>query len=455
MGRGRGQSSIGMAQRTGGSRTGRPKAPAQVARIAPLDSYWEAIDKVIGMTTKVDGFTEVYRVGQPYDKEAIAKLGLERFISERQPDALFVKTNGSNVCRLAAVICEPGEQPDKRRRAKMVAPYDNWDPPDVICAGIGAGIALNPASVSYMLPSGPLSARQRAYVHELRDTINELDEKLREFPVKKGYGSPGNMGDRFAQNQAEGEWGEWAAAFVIGKIPGIRAVHYGQDGKLFPGDEGFAERWRADRRERVFLGKRPDALIYPSNSKVQVVKRHEDVLGALAAVEVKYSSQTVGDWNDEQALEEESKRKSLSFTPKIEDELPYMARWIASYGVPHYYMQVFTDRIYAIETLEMLKLFAQGKGVLHNNPSGSTELWLPLDYGHQVADIELPPVRRYKTKRAKSGSRRIHWHVPPKFFGDVPEIHESAFRAAFKRGLRPARRPTPKRSARSRRPAAV
>lgn len=51
-------------------------------------------------------------------------------------------------------------------------------------------------------------------------------------------------------------------------------------------------------------------------------------------------------------------RDTLSITPKIED-LQVVYRWIQKYNVPHFYVQVFFDRIYGISFEEILDLLGK------------------------------------------------------------------------------------------------
>ena len=51
------------------------------------------------------------------------------------------------------------------------------------------------------------------------------------------------------------------------------------------------------------------------------------------------------------------KRNSLSITPKVED-LKVVHKWIQTYDVPHYYVQVFFDRIYGMSFQHILELIA-------------------------------------------------------------------------------------------------
>jgi len=51
------------------------------------------------------------------------------------------------------------------------------------------------------------------------------------------------------------------------------------------------------------------------------------------------------------------KRDFLSFTPKAED-IYVIYKWVKSFGVPHYYVQVFFDRVYAIPFKNILEIIS-------------------------------------------------------------------------------------------------
>lgn len=51
------------------------------------------------------------------------------------------------------------------------------------------------------------------------------------------------------------------------------------------------------------------------------------------------------------------KRNSLSITPKVED-LKVVHKWIMTYNVPHFYVQVFFDKIYGVSFQHILELVA-------------------------------------------------------------------------------------------------
>lgn len=51
------------------------------------------------------------------------------------------------------------------------------------------------------------------------------------------------------------------------------------------------------------------------------------------------------------------KRNSLSITPKVED-LKVVYKWIMEYNVPHFYLQVFFDKVYGISFKNILELIS-------------------------------------------------------------------------------------------------
>lgn len=55
------------------------------------------------------------------------------------------------------------------------------------------------------------------------------------------------------------------------------------------------------------------------------------------------------------AIKEVQKRDYLSITPKVED-IKVVYKWIETFNVPHYYFQVFFDKVYGISFAEILKI---------------------------------------------------------------------------------------------------
>ncbi len=58
-----------------------------------------------------------------------------------------------------------------------------------------------------------------------------------------------------------------------------------------------------------------------------------------------------------QCLKNIQKRNTLSITPKVED-LKVVRKWINTYNVPHFYVQVFFDKVYGISFKQILELIS-------------------------------------------------------------------------------------------------
>lgn len=56
-------------------------------------------------------------------------------------------------------------------------------------------------------------------------------------------------------------------------------------------------------------------------------------------------------------IKEVQKRDYLSITPKVED-LKVVYKWIETFNVPHYYFQVFFDKVYGISFEKILKIIS-------------------------------------------------------------------------------------------------
>lgn len=113
--------------------------------------------------------------------------------------------------------------------------------------------------------------------------------------------------------------------------------------------------------------------ILSNYSDLLVQKRPEliDLLTNLNEVSVRSIDYRVPSWRSSERLQELSallseikanlkviqKRNSLSITPKVED-IKVVHKWIMTYNVPHFYVQVFFDKIYGVSFKRILELIA-------------------------------------------------------------------------------------------------
>ncbi|HZT60144.1 MAG TPA: AccI family restriction endonuclease [Pyrinomonadaceae bacterium] len=108
-------------------------------------------------------------------------------------------------------------------------------------------------------------------------------------------------------------------------------------------------------------------------------------------------------------------RDFLSFTPKVED-LKVVLKWIQVYGVPHYYFQVFFDKVYGISFSQILQLTANP---LNRNKRFYVErdtknqlkstIKVNVREGDEVAYKVTMPVHRSELKKLPRG--RLLFHV--------------------------------------------
>jgi len=97
------------------------------------------------------------------------------------------------------------------------------------------------------------------------------------------------------------------------------------------------------------------------------------------------------------AIKEIHKRDFLSITPKVED-LKVVNRWIEKYNVPHYYFQVFFDKVYGISFKNILELITDSdkEGIDYfiesdTKNQNKTTIKINSKLGHEVAcKIDMP-----------------------------------------------------------------
>ncbi len=213
------------------------------------------------------------------------------------------------------------------------------------------------------------------------------------------------------------------------KLKNLLVVRYGKNDDINAGDIGFKDFYDQYQDELDTIGKRADLLLFPqtTTSLDQDISHYtnnqlsELVPQAVAALEVRSSSYQVKRYRQDIAptytksgkLAKTQKRAFLSFTPKVEDLLG-VAKWINTYNVPHFYVQVFFDSIYFISFLDILRLLVQpqNRGSLYyletneKNQQKQT-LHINLKQGVRIGEIELPnPVA---VRKELANGRLLHY----------------------------------------------
>lgn len=86
-------------------------------------------------------------------------------------------------------------------------------------------------------------------------------------------------------------------------------------------------------------------------------------------------------------------KPTLSFTPKTED-LKVILRWINTFGVPHYFIQVFFDSVYLIPFEHILEILGNSKletsGIKKKKVRGYSDRDL-------LFEVQENPKNQYKT----------------------------------------------------------
>lgn len=109
------------------------------------------------------------------------------------------------------------------------------------------------------------------------------------------------------------------------------------------------------------------------------------------------------------AIKEIQKRDYLSITPKVED-LKVVYKWIETFNVPHYYFQVFFDKIFGISFKDILKLISDSsrEGTAFSVESDAknqnkTTIKINSKEGTEIAARIDEPTHRSKRKEMNRG----------------------------------------------------
>jgi type II restriction enzyme len=127
------------------------------------------------------------------------------------------------------------------------------------------------------------------------------------------------------------------------------------------------------------------------------------------------------------------KRDFLSITPKVED-IKIVYKWIESFNVPHYYFQVFFDKIYGISFEEILKLISspEQEGEVYSIESdvknqNKTTIKIPSQDGVCLAQAVTEPDHHSVRKELNKG--RLLFYV--KFDGGEAFLDKQTFDSLF------------------------
>lgn len=116
-----------------------------------------------------------------------------------------------------------------------------------------------------------------------------------------------------------------------------------------------------------------------------------------------------------EGIKEVQKRDFLSITPKVED-LKVVNKWIEKYNVPHYYFQVFFDKVYGISFENILKLISDSdkEGVDYfiesdEKNQNKTTIKINSKLGQEVAcKVDMP---KHKSEMRELARGRLLFYI--------------------------------------------
>ena len=127
------------------------------------------------------------------------------------------------------------------------------------------------------------------------------------------------------------------------------------------------------------------------------------------------------------------KRNSLSITPKVED-LKVVHKWIMTYNVPHFYVQVFFDKVYGVSFQHILELVSNpdledDKYTIEQDTKNQnkTTIKIPSQDATCLAEAITEPIHHSVRKELNKG--RLLFYV--KFEGGEAFLDTNNFESLF------------------------
>lgn len=237
----------------------------------------------------------------------------------------------------------------------------------------------------------------------------------------------------FAIHREQGDWAEKVVTEGLRKALGgsCKVVKYGRTDDIMAGEPGFESFYTKYQDELDAVGKKPDVLVfragdYPSDAGLDIStlppKAQSTIASkAFAGLEVRSSAFMKSKYrgNDEE--------KFLSFTPKVED-IMVVLKWIETFCVPHFYVQVLFDSAYLISFQRILEVISDPtnedtkyKIVRHRRNQEKSTIHIRLDEGTYLGKVTEP--NHESAKRELPGGRLIYY---VKFSGGKVDIAEKA-----------------------------
>lgn len=266
------------------------------------------------------------------------------------------------------------------------------------------------------------------YSDRIERLIKRLPKDIIDLSQKRKKANPPTQAfSEFVTNREQGDWAEDLLFRAIQEIDrDIVPVRYGRTDKIIAGEPGFKEFYNKYQNELDKIGKRPDLLIfkvsdYDDKWNYDITSLDSDSLRgtiqkAIAAFEIRSSAFLVEEYKKYVKSEKrKGKRQFLSFTPKVED-IYVIYRWIKIFGVPHFYVQVFFDKVYCISFENMLRIVsdttARGKiFTIEKNAKNQFKSTVHIDVNQGVCLAEKIEMPEHRSEVKKLISGRLLFYV--------------------------------------------
>tara|TARA_B100000965_G_scaffold161244_1_gene134359 strand:- start:282 stop:1175 length:894 start_codon:yes stop_codon:yes gene_type:complete len=256
------------------------------------------------------------------------------------------------------------------------------------------------------------------YFDQIKEQINKvtkilkkkgIQEELLNFDANENLDlkirPPTDANSEFLANRAMGDWAENLIINQVNSDKKYIALRYGNEETISAGEEGFKDFYISLKKEVLKFGKRPDLLIFDKNynkeknlSNLNTLDAKEYVEECLTSIEIrssKFESEVYKKVRQKEKMEGKSvQRTSLGFTVKVED-LKIVYRWIKNHKKPQSYFQIFFDKVYGINFIDILNLIiSEKKEIKIESPLKSqlkTTIVIPVDFGYEIATVTEKP----------------------------------------------------------------
>ena len=294
-----------------------------------------------------------------------------------------------------------------------------------------------------------------AYQNHVNKISSQIPSDLVDLTMKRKRSAPPTQAfSDFLTHREQGDWAEQLlfSALRNSGLP-YKPISYGMADRITAGNPDFKKFYNAYQDELDTIGKRPDTLLFTPAiieefnipdviSDLNITTLNTIVPKAIAGFEIRSSAYLVNKFCPK------DDRPFLSFTPKVED-LVIVLKWINTYGIPHYYVQVFFDKIYLIPFSKILSLLLDAKIVLkgkkikkitgyindemaftiEKNPKNQYKetIHIFLNQGVCIGEITSRP-NLLGSLMELLGGRLLHY---VRFQGGTTELHEDTILKAF------------------------